>query len=86
MVLDGPPQKPAEAPPPAAKRGADFHLVLKIANEEEIKDFMARLPKGSRLLGLFDKDGKLLVRPGESSPPNRLEEPPPKHRPPAPPK
>jgi hypothetical protein len=64
MVLDGPPQKPAETPPPAGKRGADFHLVLRIVNEDEVRAFAAALPPGSKYLGLFDKDGKQVAGPG----------------------
>jgi hypothetical protein len=87
MVPDEVAQKPTGKPGSPSKPAVVLHCVLKLANEEKLREQIAQLPPGTKLLGLFNKDGKLLAaprRPGEEPPPNRLEESPPPHKPPAP--
>ena len=78
MVPDEAAQKPTGKPGAPSKPAAASHLVLKLANEDELQEFLTQLPKDNRLLGVFGPDGKLRTRPGEQPVPRPKFAPPPK--------
>ena len=65
MATEEPTNLQTPQPETPSAREAAWYYVMKLANEDEMREFAAALPKGSKLLGMFAKDGTPLALPGQ---------------------